>query len=77
MKISKNKVTACEAVPVQECLDYEATLAENPVSDIESSKKNAISSLYAALDSLASIADKDDQAKSSISDIAYIILSLQ
>lgn len=73
MKISKHKkVTACETIPVAE-----ESLVETPVSDIDISKKNAVSNLYCALDSLSSIADKDDQAKSAIADIAYVILSLQ
>lgn len=73
MKISKQKkVTACEDVPV-----VEDTLVETPVSDVECAKKNAVSSLYCALDSLSSIADQDEQAKSAIADIAYVILSLQ
>lgn len=73
MKISKQKkVTACETIPV-----VEDSLVETPVSDIDCSKKSAISSLYCALDSLSGIADKDEQAKSSIADIAYVILSLQ
>lgn len=73
MKISKHKkVTACETIPV-----VKESLVETPVSDIDISKKNAVSSLYCALDSLSSVADKDDQAKSAIADIAYVILSLQ
>lgn len=73
MKISKQKkVTACEDVPV-----VEDALVETPVSDVECSKKNAVSSLYCALDSLSSIADQDESAKSAIADIAYVILSLQ
>lgn len=73
MKISKQKkVTACETIPV-----VEDALGETPISDIDCAKKSAVSSLYCALDSLSGIADKDEQAKSSIADIAYVILSLQ
>lgn len=73
MKISKQKkVTACETIPV-----VEDSLVETPISDIDCLKKSAVSSLYCALDSLSSIADKDEQSKSSIADIAYVILSLQ
>lgn len=77
MKISKQKkVTACETIPVVEDALGETSISDI-ISDIDRSKKSAVSSLYCALDSLSSIADKDEQAKSSIADIAYVILSLQ
>lgn len=51
--------------------------AEDDSADIDIKKRKALDSIQSAIDTLSTIADKDQDAKSALVDLSVILLDLQ